>query len=64
MNYLSTSEVSHHCLLFQVPLKKYFKTPIKLFNFGNRRENIIHCQLRNNTTSLNGDHFDDFIREN
>ena len=43
---------------------QFFKTPNKLLNFGNRRENIIHCQLRNNASSLNGDLFDDFIREN
>lgn len=44
--------------------KQFFKTPNKLFNFGDRRENIIHCQLRNNASSLNGDLFYDFIREN
>lgn len=50
---------------FSNAIKKYFfKTPTKLFNLGNRRENIIHCQLRNNASSLNADLFCDFIREN
>ena len=43
--------------------KTHYRTPNKLFNHGNRSQNIIHCQLRNNASSLNADLLKDYISD-
>ena len=50
---------------FSQSIKKlFYRTPKKLFNYGNRKANIIHCQLRNNVSSLNADLHKDYLRDN
>lgn len=39
----------------------FFRKPNKLYDFGNRKENIIHCQIRNNASNLNADLFNYFF---
>ena len=41
--------------IFKAKLKNWGATnkPCRYFNFGNRKENILHCQLRNNASNLN-----------
>ena len=35
----------------------------KLYNHGNRLENVLHCQLRNNCSSLNADLFLHYLQD-
>lgn len=36
----------------------------KYFNYGVRKENIIHCQLRNSASNLNADLYNHFLSAN
>ena len=50
---------------FSQSIKKlFYRTPKKLFKYGNRKANSIHCQLRNNVSSLNADLHKDYLRDN
>ena len=49
---------------FKNALKKFYCfKPNKLFDFGNRKCNIVHCQLRNNASNLNADLKSHFLRD-
>lgn len=50
---------------FKTAIKNiFFRKPNKLYDFGNRKANIIHCQIRNNASNLNADLFNHFLCEN
>ena len=48
---------------FSQSIKKlFYRSPKKLFDYG--KANFIHCQLRNNVSTLNADLHKDFLRDN
>jgi len=50
---------------FKKSLKNIFlRKPNKLYDYGRRKLNIIHCQLRNKASNLNADLFNHYLREN
>ena len=49
---------------FKSLLKSHFcRKSIELFNFGKRKYNIIHCQIRNNASNLKADLYNQHLAE-
>ena len=49
---------------FKTAIKNiYCIKPKKYYNYGSRKMNILHCQLRNNASNLNADLFNHFLKE-
>lgn len=45
-------------------MKIFRRKQNKLYDLGNRKENVILCQLKNNARNLNADLFNHFLRKN
>ena len=61
-----TITASQSLNIFKNRLTHFYKTcdTIALYNFGIRKFNIIHCQLRNEASNLKAHLFNDFLSDN